>query len=87
MRLHTDDIVLYEKDGSEVIARVKKLTKLQNGGAIYLRPHTIAREKLSKLSWDASAAQLQLRTARKISVDIMGRVKDPVGMKKKAAVA
>jgi CRISPR-associated endonuclease Csn1 len=87
MRLHTDDIVVYEKDGSEVIARVKKLAKLKNGGDIYLRPHTIAREELSKLSWGASAAQLQLRKARKISVDIVGRVKDAVRMKKKAAVA
>jgi hypothetical protein len=38
---------------------------------------------LSKLSWEASAAQLRLKAARKISVDIMGRVKDPVHMKKK----
>jgi len=87
MRLHTDDMLVYEKDGSETIARVKKLTKLENGGAIYLRPHTIAREEFSKLSWAASAAQLRLRTARKISVDIMGRVKGPVRMKKKSEAA
>ncbi len=83
MRLQIDDIVAYEADGIERICRVKKMTN----GMIYLRPHTIAKEQADKESWAASAAQLQLKNARKISVDILGRVKDPVKMKKKSEAA
>lgn len=73
MRLQINDMVAYEEDGQLVICRIKKMTS----GMIYLRPHTIAKEQADKLSWAASAKQLQLSSARKISVDILGRVKDP----------
>ncbi len=73
MRLQIDDMVAYEEDGKEIIARVKKMT----GGVVYLRPHTIAKETADSLSWAASAKQMQLKNARKISVDITGRIRDP----------
>ncbi len=78
MRLQIDDMIAYEGDKVTNICRVKKMTS----GMIYLRPHTIAKEQADKESWAASAAQLQLKNARKISVDILGRVKDPIRMKK-----
>ncbi|GLQ07143.1 type II CRISPR RNA-guided endonuclease Cas9 [Sneathiella chinensis] len=73
MRLHNNDMVAYEQDGVRIIARVKKMT----GGRVYLRSHQIAQELGDKLSWAASANELAKRQARKISVDIMGRVRDP----------
>jgi CRISPR-associated endonuclease Csn1 len=83
MRLQIDDMVAYEEDKITQICRVKKMTS----GMIYLRPHLIAKEQADKESWAASAAQLQIKNARKISVDILGRVKDPVKMKKKLEAA
>jgi len=85
MRLQINDMVAYEQDGKTVIARVKKIAKTKNG-KIYLRPHTIAKEEGDKESWGASSNQLMLKNARKISVDILGRVKDPAAMRAKAAV-
>jgi CRISPR-associated endonuclease Csn1 len=72
MRLQIDDMVAYEEEGKEIIARVKKMT----GGRVYLRPHTIAKETADSLSWAASPNLLQQKNARKISVDITGRVRD-----------
>ncbi len=80
MRLQIDDMVAYKDGEITKICRVKKMTN----GMIYLRPHLIAKEQADKESWAASAAQLQLKNARKISVDILGRVKDPVKMQKKS---
>ena len=74
MRLKINDMVAYEEHGKTVIARVKKMTS----GMIYLREHSIASEKADTLSWAASAKQLQLKNARKIHVDILGRVHDPM---------
>jgi hypothetical protein len=85
MRLQKNDIVAYEDEGTEVICRVKSLSKQKRGGIIFLRPHTIAKEEANTLTWGAAAHLLQLKHARKLSVDIMGRVKDPVHMKKRAA--
>jgi CRISPR-associated endonuclease Csn1 len=83
MRLQIDDMVSYDDGEITQICRVKKMTN----GMIYLRPHLIAKEQADKESWAASAAQLQLKNARKISVDILGRVKDPIRMKKKSEAA
>lgn len=77
MRLQIDDMVAYEKDGITTIARVKKMTS----GFVHLRPHSIAKEVADKLSWMASARQMQLKNTRKISVDIIGRVRDPKKVK------
>ncbi len=73
MRLQINDMVAYEENGETKICRVKKMTS----GLIYLREHLIAKETADKLSWAASPGQLQKKNARKISVDITGRVKDP----------
>ncbi len=73
MRLQINDMVAYEEDGETKICRVKKMTS----GLIYLRDHRIAAEEADKLSWAASPGQFQKKNARKISVDITGRVKDP----------
>lgn len=79
MRLQINDMVAYEERNQTIHARVKKMT----GVYVYLRPHNIAKEEADKLSWQASAKQLKLKNARKISVDILGHVKDPY--KKKAS--
>ncbi|MCB1562713.1 MAG: type II CRISPR RNA-guided endonuclease Cas9 [Alphaproteobacteria bacterium] len=73
MRLQINDMVAYEEEGKTKICRVKKMTS----GVVYFRDHRIAAEEADKLSWAASAAQLQKKNARKISVDITGRIKDP----------
>lgn len=83
MRLQIDDMVAYEQDGQKKITKVKKMT----GGLVYLREHSIAKEISDQLSWAASPGLLQEKMARKISVDILGRVKDPMGMKKKSEAA
>lgn len=83
MRLQINDMVAYEEEGITKICRVKKMTS----GKIYLRDHRIAKEEADKESWAASAAQLQIKNARKISVDILGRVKDPLRMKRKSEEA
>jgi CRISPR-associated endonuclease Csn1 len=87
MRLQKNDMVAYESEGTDVICKVKKTGRRKSGGTIFLRPHTIAIEDANTLTWEASAYQLQLKNARKLSVDIMGRVKDPAHMKKPAAAA
>jgi CRISPR-associated endonuclease Csn1 len=81
MRLHINDMVAYEENGITKINKVKKMT----GGLVYLRDHSIAVESADKLSWAASAGLLQNKNARKISVDILGRVKDPMYAKPKTS--
>jgi CRISPR-associated endonuclease Csn1 len=85
MRLQKNDMVAYESEGADIICKVKKLARGRYPGLIFLRQHTIAIEDANTLTWQASAYQLQLKNARKLSVDIMGRVKDPVHIKKLAA--
>ncbi len=82
MRLHIDDMVRYEEDGRLITAKVKKMDV---SGRVALRDNRIAVEQADKLSWAASAGQLQKKNGRKISVDILGRVLDPVLMKEKNA--
>lgn len=74
MRLFMDDMVAFEEAGQIKICRVKKMT----GEVVYLREHHIAKEEANKKSKKLSARQLQQKKARKISVDILGRVKDPL---------
>jgi CRISPR-associated endonuclease Csn1 len=76
MRLQIDDMVAYEDDGKTIYTRVKKMSQ---PGRIYLRPHNVAKEQADKLSWGAFASGLQEKKARKISVDILGYIKDPMG--------
>ena len=45
---------------------------------IFLRKHTIAKEDGNKLSWEARPNGLMKANARKIKVDILGRVFDPL---------
>ncbi len=78
MRLYINDMVAYEENGVTKICRVKKINQ---NGKIYLRPHQIAVEQTDKLSWAASANQLQQKKSRKISVDITGNIKDPMRIK------
>ncbi|PCI96598.1 MAG: type II CRISPR RNA-guided endonuclease Cas9 [Alphaproteobacteria bacterium] len=73
MTLHNNDMVAYDDNGETIIARVKKMS----GGRVYLRDHRIANEDADKLSWAASANGLKERKARKISVDILGYIRDP----------
>jgi len=87
MRLQQNDMVAYQDDGADVICKVKSLSKQKYGGIIFLRQHTIADEELNSLTWQASANLLQLKNARKLSVDIIGRVKAPVPKKKPADAA
>ncbi len=83
MRLQINDMVAYELNGASIICRVKKITKKENSGRIFLRPHLIAKEEADELSWGAFPSGLQEAEARKVSVDITGRVKDPHKMVKK----
>lgn len=83
IRLQIDDMVAYEEDGNKYTCRVKKMT----GGLVYFRPHQIAKEDADKLSRKMSARQMQDFNVRKISVDIIGRVRDPKKIKQEGAVA
>ena len=67
-----------EENGQTEIRRVKKMDKSVK---VYLRSHLIAAEEADKLSWAASPRQLQLKNARKIKVDVLGRVFDPKSSK------
>jgi CRISPR-associated endonuclease Csn1 len=73
MRLHKNDMVAYDDNGKTVYARVKKMTS----GLVYLRPHNIAVEIADKESWGASPNGMFDKGLRKISVDILGRIRDP----------
>jgi CRISPR-associated endonuclease Csn1 len=78
MRLHNNDMVAYDEDGERKICKVKKMYN----GFICLRSHLISKEEGDKLSWVASAPQLQKRNARKISVNMLGKVTDCGGYHK-----
>lgn len=80
MKLHINDMVAYDILNEEtglverVIARVKKMTS----GLVYFRSHLIAKEEADKLSKKFSASQMQEKSLRKVYVDAMGKVKDPM---------
>lgn len=73
MRLKKNDMVAYEEHGETVIVRVKKLNI---DGRMFFEKHSVA--KAIKEPNATSAKQLQLKNARKIHVDILGRVHDPL---------
>jgi hypothetical protein len=75
MRLHINDMMAYEENGSTLIRRV--LMNDKSTERVVLTDHLCAKTENTK-PWTASANQLQLKNARKISVDILGRVHDPV---------
>lgn len=73
MRLQINDMVAYQEDGQTVYRRVRKLNKPNK--PVLVDP---LRAKLDKNEgWAASPSLLQQKNARKIAVDILGRVKDP----------
>ena len=75
MRLYKNDMVAYEKDGKRIICRVKKMSQ---DGRVWLIPHKIAKEeKDGDSTLGAPASKLQEKNARKIKVDILGKVWDP----------
>lgn len=47
-------------------------------GLVYFRSHLIAKEEADKLSKKFSASQMQEKNLRKVYVDAMGKVKDPM---------
>ncbi|MCD6460378.1 type II CRISPR RNA-guided endonuclease Cas9, partial [bacterium] len=73
MRLFINDMVAYEENGKTKICRVFKLNK--SNATIYLRDNNIAKQ--DKELTGRSAKWLKERFARRIAVDILGRVKDP----------
>lgn len=74
MRLHINDMVAYDEDGKREIRRVKQINATED--RVMLTPHLIAKEDANKLSWVASANQLQEKNARKISVTPSGKILD-----------
>lgn len=87
MKLQIDDMVAYEEENKEtgkterVIARVKKMSS----GLVCLISHLIAEVKENKQIWTASANQMQIKNLRKIYVDPLGKVKDPLFKAEKEA--
>ena len=75
MRLHKNDMIAYEQDSQTIIARVKKIS---SDGRVWLRSHQIAKEESDKLSCGATAEGLRSRNARKIYVDVLGNIHDPL---------
>jgi CRISPR-associated endonuclease Csn1 len=73
MRLQIDDMVAYEEDDKTMIVRVRKLNAPDK---VVFVDHLKAKLGVNE-GWAASANQMQLKNLRKISVDIMGRVRDP----------
>ena len=74
MRLHINDMMALDTERQAKFYRVKKL---RQDGRIYVREHTIAKEKNDELSLGLSASSLRKKCAIKVSVDVMGRVKMP----------
>jgi CRISPR-associated endonuclease Csn1 len=72
MRLFKDDLVAWNDSTGRAIVRVRKFNQ---DGRLYFEPHTVAKPK--KDPNPTSGKQLQERDARKIKVDILGRVVDP----------
>lgn len=73
MRLQIDDMVAYEENGETLIRRVRKL----NGPDKVVFVDPLVAKLEPNEGWAASAKQMQLKNVRKISVDIIGQVRDP----------
>jgi CRISPR-associated endonuclease Csn1 len=74
MRLHINDMVAYKEDGATRICRVQKFAP----GLVYFLDHRLATDEGDRLSRKLSPRQMQKFSLRKISVDILGRVRDPL---------
>ncbi|HHE38444.1 MAG TPA: hypothetical protein ENL20_07700 [Candidatus Cloacimonetes bacterium] len=73
MRLFINDMVAWDENGLKKILRVKKMNV---DGRLFFQVHKIA--KSEKESNATSVKQLQERNARKIGIDIIGRIYDPL---------
>lgn len=73
MVLHGNDMVVYEE---ESILRITKVKKISGNKIIALVPHNLTKDKEEENMWSASARQLQLKNARKISVKVDGTLYD-----------
>jgi len=73
MRLFKDDMVAWENGGGREIMRVKKFNQ---DGRLFFAPHVLAKSVREPNA--TSVKQLQERDARKIKVDILGRIFDPL---------
>jgi CRISPR-associated endonuclease Csn1 len=84
MTLHNNDMVVYEEDG---IINITKVKKISGNKTVTLVPHNLTKEKEEENMWGASAKQLQLKNARKVTVKIDGTLYDPFNIthKKKDA--
>jgi len=71
MRLFKDDLVAWNVGDDRAIMRVRKFDRRPR---LYFEPHSVA--KSEKAPKETSALQLQRRNARKVKVDILGRVFD-----------
>lgn len=85
MRLQINDFLAFEINGKTTITRIKKLSK----DRIFVVPHNLAKTDDTFLSKvynfgyaGIAASKLQQKSARKVSVDILGQVLDPVAFKK-----
>ena len=86
MRLHINDMVAYKENGVTRICRVKLLTPdwrihiASRSGFLSVLDHRLAKDDRQKLLRRLSPRQMQEFGLRKISVDILGQVRDPAGM-------
>lgn len=71
MRLHKGDLVELEHDGARQVMRVYRLEP--SAKRVRLTPHTEARSELDRVL--ASYTTLQGGTARRVEVDVLGRVR------------
>jgi CRISPR-associated endonuclease Csn1 len=71
MRLFINDFIAFDEDGERKIRRVKKLSV--DGRLFFIDPKTAKSDKEPNAT---SVKQLQERNARKIGVDILGKVYD-----------
>lgn len=76
MRLFKDDMIAWNNGNNRIIMRVKKLAK---DGRLWFEQHTVAKSKKEPNS--TSVKQLQERNARKVKVNILGQVFDPLYQK------
>lgn len=93
MRLQIDDMIAYDEDGERKICVVQKIDKSRP--YVHLLDHILSISsmkdpetgKTRTFSKAFPVSQLQKKNARKISVDITGRIKDPKLTKNKRKAA
>jgi len=76
MRFFINDMVAYDDEEKIQVRRVRKMT----GNTVYLREHNIAVKEKGKedIGEQFKPFKLQERNARKIGIDIIGRIYDPL---------